>query len=73
MFWIYIPPGHVAWYLIQWFWWATHSRIEPLRDFVWMLRRHWDGVMAWTRTRTSNSALEGMNNKIMFLSNLKFP
>jgi len=71
-FWEYVQPGRAARYLKQWFWWATHSRIEPLRDFAWMLRRHWDGIMAWTRNRISNSALEGMNNKIKSLSHRAF-
>jgi transposase len=71
-FWDYKQPGHASRYLNQWFWWATHSRIDPLRDFAWMLRRHWDGIMAWTRTRVSNGALEGMNNKIKSLSHCAF-
>ena len=28
----------------KWFWWATHSRLEPMRDFAWMLRRHEKGA-----------------------------
>jgi transposase len=72
MYWEYKQPGRASTYLKQWFWWATHSRIEPLRDFAWMLRRHWDGIMAWTKTRTSNGALEGMNNKIKSLSHRAF-
>ncbi|MGB9743627.1 MAG: transposase, partial [Minisyncoccales bacterium] len=46
------------------FWWATHSRLKPLRDFAYLLRRHEEGIVAWTRLRISNGALEGMNNKI---------
>lgn len=71
-FWEYVQPGRAAKYLNQWFWWASHSRIEPLRDFAWMLRRHWKGVMAWTTQRISNAALEGMNNKIKSLSHRAF-
>ena len=71
-FWDYLHPGHAAKYLKQWFWWATHSRIEPMRDFAWTLRRHWNGIMAWTRLRISNGALEGMNNKIKSLAHRAF-
>ena len=71
-FWDYLYPGHAAKYLKQWFWWATHSRIQPMRDFAWTLRRHWKGIMAWTRLRISNGALEGMNNKIKSLAHRAF-
>lgn len=37
--WDYKRRGWAAKYLKRWFWWATHSRIKPLRDFAWMLRR----------------------------------
>jgi transposase len=71
-FWEYTNRGEAAKYLKQWFWWATHSRIEPLRDFAWLLKRHWEGIMAWTENRISNGALEGMNNKIKSLSHRAF-
>ena len=40
------------------------SRLEPFKRLVPMLRDHLAGVLAWTRLRLSNGALEGMNNKI---------
>ena len=39
-FWDYRRAGWAKRYLTHWFWWATHSRLPPLRDFAWMLRRH---------------------------------
>jgi transposase len=33
-----------------------------------MIREHLDGVLAWTRLRVSNGALEGMNNKVKVIS-----
>lgn len=71
-FWEYTNRREAAKYLKQWFWWATHSRIEPLRDFAWLLKRHWEGIIAWTENRISNGALEGMNNKIKSLSHRAF-
>ena len=26
-------------FLKKWFWWATHSRLKPMRDFAWATRR----------------------------------
>ncbi len=49
-------------YLKKWFWWATHGRIKPLRDFAWLLRRHEDGILAYFDLRIDNGATEAMNN-----------
>jgi transposase len=37
-----------------------------------MLRSHLEGVLAWTKTRLSNGAVEGMNNKIKSISRRSF-
>ena len=44
-FWEYRRGGWAKRYLKKWFWWATHSRLEPMRDFAWMLRRHEEGIL----------------------------
>jgi transposase len=36
------------------------------------LRSHLEGVLAWTRTRLSNGAVEGMNNKIKSISHRSY-
>jgi transposase len=51
---------------------AMRSRLEPFKDFLRMLRGHLEGVLAWTRLRVSNGALEGMNNKIKLVSHRSF-
>ena len=33
-----------------------------------MIRAHLSGILAWTRLRVSNGALEGMNNKVKVVS-----
>ena len=47
----------------RWFWLATHSRLKPLRDFAWMIRRHLTGVLAYFLRRITNATTEGLNNK----------
>jgi transposase len=49
-------------YLDSWFWWATHSRLKPIRDFAWLVRRHEDGIMARFDTPIDIGAVEAMNN-----------
>lgn len=47
----------------RWFWLATHSRLKPLRDFAWMVRRHLTGVLSYFLRRITNATTEGLNNK----------
>lgn len=67
-FWDYRYPGWAIPYLRQWLWWASHSRLEPFKQFARMIRAHLDGILAWTWLRISNGALEGMNNKVKVVS-----
>jgi transposase len=64
LFWSYKQPWRAQQHLLKWMNSAMRSRLEPLQKFVGMLRSHLDGVLAWTKTRLSNGAVEGMNNKI---------
>lgn len=67
-FWDYLYEGWARPYLKQWLWWASHSRLEPFVRFARMIREHLDGILAWTRLRVANGALEGMNNKVKVIS-----
>jgi len=55
-------------YLKQWFWRATHSRIKPMRDFAWMLRRHEENILTWFDHPISNGPTEAMNNNAKVIS-----
>jgi transposase len=67
-FWEYKTKGWAKRFLKQWFWWATHSRLKPMRDFAWMLRRHQEGILNYFETRIDNGAVEGMNRKAKVVS-----
>lgn len=66
--WKYNTRGWARRYLKQWFWWATHSRLKPLRDFAWMLRRHEEGILNYFKVPISNGIVEGLNNKAKVIS-----
>lgn len=55
-------------FLDKWFWWATHSRLPPMRQFAWMLRRHEDGLMNYFEIPIHNGTVEGLNNKAKVIS-----
>ena len=67
-FWDYSYPAWAKKYLNQWFWWATHSRLKPMRDFAWMLRRHQSDILNYFKVPIDNGVVEGLNNKAKAIS-----
>ena len=57
-------PSYAAEYLRSWCAGAKRSRLQPIKDFVDLVRRHWDGIIAWHESRVSNGLLEGINSLI---------
>ena len=72
LFWTYQQPWRAEQYLRKWMNSAMRSKLEPFKKFARLLRSHLDGVLAWTKTRLSNGAVEGMNNKIKSISHRSF-
>jgi len=50
--------------LKKWFFWATHSRLKPVIDAAYTIRRHWNGVLQWFKSQINNGILEGINSLI---------
>lgn len=50
--------------LKKWYFWATHSRIEPIKQAAYTIRRHWEGVLQWKKSCINNGLLEGLNSLI---------
>lgn len=48
--------------LQKWYYWATHSRLEPIKKIARTIKKHWDGILAWFDSRINNGILEGMNS-----------
>lgn len=51
-------------YLNKWYYWATHSRLEPMIKAAKTIKRHWDGVTRWFESKINNGILEGLNSVI---------
>lgn len=66
--WTYATKGWAKRFLKKWFWWATHSRLQPMRDFAWTVRRHEDDILNYFEMPITNGAVEGMNNKAKVVS-----
>ena len=67
-FWTYQSKPWAEKFLQKWFWWATHSRLQPLRDFAWLLRRHEDNILTYFDMPLNNGSVEGLNNKAKVIS-----
>ncbi len=50
--------------LKKWYFWATHSRLEPIKAFARTLKKHWDGIVRWFKTKLTNGILEGLNSLV---------
>lgn len=51
--------------LLRWWCnWAQRSRLPPMVELARTLRRHWDGVVNWFRSRINNGVLEAINGLI---------
>ncbi|MCK5368456.1 MAG: ISL3 family transposase [Cyclobacteriaceae bacterium] len=50
--------------LKKWYFWAAHSRIEPIKQAAYTIKNHWDGVLRWKKSKIDNGLLEGFNSLI---------
>jgi len=66
----------VAWamkFYKQWFFWATHSHLEPVIDVAYMLKRHLYGLKNYfSAARITNAAAEGLNSKIQTIKKMAY-
>jgi transposase len=50
--------------LKKWYFWATHSRLDPIIKAAKTIKNHWDGVLEWKKSQINNGILEGLNSII---------
>lgn len=63
-FWAFRYPKVAKRYLQRWYFWATHTRLTPVIEAAKTIKRHWDGVLAFIRSRITNGVVEGLTSKI---------
>lgn len=59
-----LPQDQAEVFLRKWFFWATHSRLEPMRKAAWTIKRHWQGILRWFTSQVNNGILEAINGLI---------
>lgn len=50
--------------LKKWYFWATHSRLEPMKKAAKTIKNHWDGILQWKKSQINNGILEGLNSVV---------
>jgi transposase len=62
---LYQQPAEFAEaFLKKWYFWATHSRLEPIKAAAYTIKRHWHGVLRWFTSKINNGILEGINSLV---------
>jgi len=59
-----LPPDQAEPFLKKWYYWATHSRLEPMKKAAYTIKEHWDGVLNWFKSKINNGVLEGINSLV---------
>jgi len=63
-FWAYVYPANAKRFFQEWYFWATHSRLQPIIAVAKRLKKHFNRILTYFRFRATNSTAEGINNKI---------
>ncbi len=56
--------NHFKQLLKEWYYWATHSNLTPMKKVAKTIKRHWDGILQWKESQINNGILEGLNSII---------
>jgi transposase len=64
LFWDYVYPGAAENFFNRWYYWATHSRLQPVINVARTLKRHLPGLLTYCKHRITNAVSEGLNSKI---------
>jgi len=51
----------------RWYFWATHSRLQPMIDKARMLKRHLPNILTYVKRQVTNAVAEGLNSKIQWI------
>lgn len=62
--WDYVDLKSARNFFKRWYFWATHSRLNPIIAVAKTLKRHEDGILAYLKHRITNAVTEGLNSKI---------
>jgi transposase len=62
--WAYRYEAPMRRYFKRWYFWATHSRLEPIKKVARMVKAYIDNIVTYARHHITNALAEGINAKI---------
>lgn len=62
--WSYYRMGWAERFLKRWYFWATHSRLDPAISAAKTINRHMHNILTYVKQRITNALGEGINSKI---------
>lgn len=71
-FWEYAVTGWAERFFKDWYWAATHSRLDPMIKVAKMLKRYWYGIISYIKHPITNATSEGINSKIRVFTKRAF-
>lgn len=63
-FWDYKEKGWARRFFKDWFGWVSRSRLKPVIEVAYMLKRHLDNLLTYLEHHITNAVTEGLNSKI---------
>lgn len=60
-----VPPAFAEVHLYEWVSWVKRSTLEPMKQVVATIERHWNGIIRWFESQINNGILEGINSLII--------
>jgi transposase len=51
-------------FLKKWYYWATPSRLEPIKEAVYTIKQHWTGILRWFKSKSNNGILGDINSLV---------
>jgi transposase len=68
--WHYVSPASGWKFWKRWYFWATHSRLKPVRKAAETIRRHIDNIVTYYQHPVTNAISEGLNSKIQKIKSM---
>jgi len=70
--WGYTYLAWAAGHFKAWFFWATHSKLEPVIEKARMFRKYLAQILTYFKHRITNAVSEGLNSKIQTIKKMAY-
>jgi len=68
--WQFVYPASGWKFWRRWYFWATHSRLEPIIKAAGTISRHIDNILTYYQHPVTNAMSEGLNSKIQKIKSM---